>query len=148
MRMSNGCGKRIGCIGTLDPRRGQETLHHGHDLPLARVTDADDAFLDVVRGIFSNLEAGMGGGQQRHSAGLAELQGSGRIFVYESLFDGDRVWTLLGHDTRKRRVQGKQPRAQAQLRIACQNTMSDMDKPRAIQHDKPPSHPGQARIKA
>ena len=53
---------------------GQQPLDHELHLLLAGMAGADHAFLDVVGGIFGDLQPGLRRRQQRHGAGMADLE--------------------------------------------------------------------------
>ena len=85
MRMGDGGRQRVGGIGLVHAAGGQQALDHELHLSLAGMARTHHAFLDVVRGIFRDLEPRLGRRQQRHGAGMAELQGGGRIARHKGL---------------------------------------------------------------
>ena len=64
--MGDGGGQRVGGVGLGDAAGRQQPLDHELDLLLAGMTGADHAFLDLVGGVFGNLEPGLR--RQRSSA--------------------------------------------------------------------------------
>ena len=89
MRMGDGRGQRIGGIGLGDAAGGQQPLDHELHLLLAGMAGAHHAFLDVVGGIFGDLKPGLRRRQQRHGAGMADLQRGLRIARHKGLLDRD-----------------------------------------------------------
>ena len=74
MRMGDGGGQRIGGIGLRHAAGRQQPLDHELHLLLAGMAGAHHALLDVVGGIFGDLQPRLRRRQQRHGAGMAELQ--------------------------------------------------------------------------
>ena len=73
------------------PQARQQAPHHDLHLFLAGMAGADHAFLDVVGRVFGDLQPGLRRRQQRHGAGMAELQRGRGILGDKGLFhrDGD-----------------------------------------------------------
>lgn len=87
MGVGEGDRKRVGGIVGGEHGLGHEHRHHQPDLLLLRVPGSDDGLLDGVRGVFGDRQPGPGGDQQRHPAGLPELQRGARVLVDEGLLD-------------------------------------------------------------
>ena len=131
MRMRDGGRQRIGGIGLLDAAGGQQPLDHELHLLLAGMTGADHAFLDVVGRIFGDLQPRLRRRQQRHGAGMAELQRGGRIAGDKGLLDRDGLGRKPRDHGGQFAVQRHQPHAQAEGGLGGDDAMGDMGKPGA-----------------
>lgn len=87
----------IGCVCAVQRGTGQLHFDHMLNLPFVRVTDADNRFLDLVRGIFPHWHAVLRRHQHRNAPRLTELQRARPIFVNKGMFNG-RLVRLIGHE--------------------------------------------------
>ena len=85
--MADGDRKRVGFVGALHPRLGQQEADHRLDLPLLGVARAGHRLLDQVRRILGDQQPAHCRRQQRHAARLPELQRRARVVVDEGLLD-------------------------------------------------------------
>ena len=106
-------------------------------------------FLDVVGAVFGDLQPGLRRRQQRHGAGMAELQRGGRILGDKGLFHRD------GRGRDARAITAVSSRCSAISRAprpdggaGGDHAMGDMGKPGALKRHHAPAHAGQAGIKA
>ena len=88
-------------------------------------------FLDVVGRVFGDLEPGLRRGQQRHGAGMAELERGRRILVHEGLLHRDGAGVKLGDDARDFAVQRQQAQASSSLGRGRDHAMGHMAELRA-----------------
>lgn len=147
MGMRNGGCKRIGGIGSFHARGGQKTLHHRLHLILGSVTDANHALLDVIGGVFRNVEPPLRACQKRNRARMTDLERRLRILVYERLLHCDGDGPKVGNHRAEPIMQGQQPVAQILLRAGRKDTMSHMGEPCAFHGDDAPAHAAKTRIK-
>ena len=109
---------------------------------------AHHAFLDLVGGIFGDQKPGLGGGEEGHGAGMAELEGGGRIARHEGLFDRDGRGRKAQDHVFQFAMQRHQPEPKTFRGAGGDHAMFDMGKPGAVQHDHAPAHAAQAGVKA
>src|SRR6185312_7539925 len=148
MRMGDGRSQGVGSVGLRDATGGQQALDHELHLLLAGMAGAHHAFLDVVGGIFGDLEPCFRRRQQRHGAGMADLQRGLRIAGDEGLLHSDGSGAVALNDFRQGPVQQHQPHAQAIDRLGGDHAMGDMAEARARNLDHAPTHGRQAGIQA
>ena len=106
------------------------------------------AFLDVVGGIFGDLHPRLRRRQQRHGAGMADLERGGRILGDKGLLHRDGVRAVAGDHGGEFAMQDHQPRAQPGGGAGGDNAMGDMGQAGAVERDRAPAHAGKAGIKA
>ena len=80
----------------VDAAGGQQALDHELHLLLAGMAGAHHAFLDVVGRIFGDLQPRLRRRQQRHGAGMAELERGGRILATKACSTAMAVGRMLG----------------------------------------------------
>ena len=100
MGMGDGRGQRIGGVGLRDAAGGQQPLDHELHLLLAGMAGAHHAFLDVVGRIFGDLQPRLRRRQQRHGAGMAELERGRGIAGDKGLLDRDGAGRQLARSPR------------------------------------------------
>jgi hypothetical protein len=148
MRMGDGNCQRIGRIGRFNTCGRQEPPDHGLHLFLAGVTDTDDAFLHLIRRVFSDMQSCARAREHGNGARLTELHGGRRILVYERLFDSER----LRFDARKHieqcLVKRKQSRRERIIVMGGQDTVRNMEEVPSRDFYRAPTHAGEAGIYA
>ncbi len=97
MQMADGDGERVGGVGRIRNVGEREQAHdHELDLLLGSETVAHDGAFDRERGVLGDDAPALGGGKQRDSAHLAELERGLGVGGEENVFDGDGVRVVKG----------------------------------------------------
>ena len=146
MGMGNGERERVGRIRRFDASHGQQMPDHRLHLLLARVTNANHAFLHMIGRVFRDLEPRARSSEQSHRTRLAKLEGGGWVLVHESLFDGDGVRLESLYDIRKKIMQNQEARPQSRLCIGRQHAVRNVGKSRTGHFNDAPAHAGEAGI--
>ena len=116
----------------------------GH-LPLVRMADADDRFLDLVGGIFADAQPRLRGHQHGDATGLPELQRTGPVLVHESLFHRRALRPIGRQHAGQLRMKRQQPQRQC-LPVRCADAVCHMRDAATGDVDHAPAHVAQARI--
>src|SRR5665213_384024 len=146
MCMCDGTGQSVCRIRSFNARGGQQALHHRLYLLLAGMARADDAFLDMVRRVFRDLQSGLRPREQRDGAGVTQFQRSARILRHKSHLDRDSAGAMLGNHGGEQTVQHQKPPGQLHFRVAGQNAMGHMAEARSRHVDHAPAHAAKAGI--
>lgn len=125
----------------------QLEFDHVFDLPLVRMSYADDNFLDCVRRIFGDRQPCFGRRKQRDAARLSKLQRSRRILVDEGLLDCRTVGCEARDDVGQGTV--KRQKAQSQVTVArFADSVANVAQTGAVDVHNAPSGSPQARVDA
>jgi hypothetical protein len=146
MGVADGDGERIGGIGRVWPGLRQQHPDHVMDLLLLRMTDTDDALLDLVRRVFGKWYSGCRRRQDRHAPRLPELQACARVLAHEGLLDGRLSGMELLDDARKLRMDEEQPFGERQLGIGRHHAVGHVRQRVAGRIDDSPTRMPQAWI--
>ena len=146
MGVGDGDGERVRGVRPDDLHAGQQARHHGMDLILRRIADADHGFLDQPRGIFADLHAGARGVEQDHAARLSQFQGRLRIDVDEHLLDRRAIGPMFEDEVGQGKIERQQPRCQRHRTIRLDLAIAQMREAVAVGGDQTPAGGAKAGV--
>ncbi len=97
MRMTDGAGQGVGCIGTGISRQAQKPAHHFLHLFFFGVAFADHRLLHLQRRIFRNRQVIAHRRTDRRAARFAQKQRGLRIDIDEHFFHCHLLRLILGY---------------------------------------------------
>lgn len=148
VRVGNGDGEGICGIAARDLCARQQAGHHGVHLRLVCIADADDRLLHQPGGIFADLDAGAGCGEQNDAARLPKFQRRLRVRVDEDFLDRRAIGPVGEDQIGQRAVQLQQACGKRILRIGRNLPVRHMRQAVPFCRDQAPAGRAEARIKA